>query len=63
LDAAVAEILLPPMTRLAVAVTGFTGPPDVRERLLLAEDGQLGEAEARWLGSELDTLARLLASR
>jgi hypothetical protein len=61
LDAAVAEILLPPMTRLAVVVTGFTGPQDVRRRLLLAEDGRLSEAEAVWLGSELDALARLLA--
>lgn len=56
-----AEILLPPMTRLAIAVTGITGSPDVRERLRLAEAEDLGEAEAKWLSGEIDTLADLLA--
>ncbi len=63
MDAPVAAILLPPMTWLAVAVTGFTGPVDVRERLRLAEAGELGEAQAVWLGADLDALAVLLASR
>ena len=63
MDAPVAAILLPPITRLAVAVTGFTGSPDVRERLRLAEAGELGEAEAVWLGADIDALAGLLASR
>jgi hypothetical protein len=63
LDAPTAAILLPSMTRLAVAVAGITGPADVRERLWLAEAGELGEAEARWLGSEIDALAGLLTRR
>lgn len=63
LDAPVAAILLPSMTRLAVAVTGFAGTPGIRERLRLAEAGDLREEDAKALGAELDTLARLLAPR
>lgn len=46
-----------------VVVTDLTGSPDVRERLRLAEAGELGEAEAVWLGADIDALAGLLASR
>lgn len=60
MDPAVAAVLLPSMTRLAVAVTGVTGSPAVREKLRLAEAGKLGEAEAVWLGAEIDALAGLL---
>jgi hypothetical protein len=63
LDAPVAAILLPSITRFAVAAAGLTGPRDVRERLKLAEAGELGEAEAKALGVELDTLARMLTPR
>jgi hypothetical protein len=59
----VAAVLLPSMTRLAVSVTGITGPPDVRERLRLAEAGKLGEDDAKALGAELDVLADLLTLR
>jgi hypothetical protein len=48
------------MTRLAVAVTGITGSPDVRERLKLAEAENLTVTDARVLGSDLDRLAVLL---
>jgi hypothetical protein len=60
LDAPVAAILLPSITRFAVAAAGLTGPRDVRERLRLAEAGKLDEAEAELLGKELDVLAGLL---
>jgi hypothetical protein len=33
----------------------------MRERLRLAQSGKLGEAEALWLGADLDALAGLLA--
>jgi hypothetical protein len=55
--------LLPSLTRLAVSVTGITGPPDVRERLRLAEAGELGEGDAKALGADLYRLAGLLARR
>jgi hypothetical protein len=61
LDTALSAVLLPPMTRLAVAVTGVTGPPGVRERLQLAQAGRLTEEGAVSLGAELDALAGLLA--
>lgn len=60
MDAPVAAILLPSMTRLAVAVTGFAGTPDIRERLRLAQAGELREGDAEALGAELDQLAGLL---
>lgn len=53
-------ILAPSLTRLAVAVTGVTGPPDVRERLELAQNGKLQEGDAEALGADLDRLAVLL---
>lgn len=58
-----AAILLPPMTKLTVAVTGVAGPPDVRERLRLAQEGQLGMSDATALGAQLDDLAAMLARR
>ena len=60
MDAPVAAVLLPPMTRLAVAVTGVTGPPGVRERLRMAQAGSLPAADAEALGADLDRLAVLL---
>lgn len=60
MDPAVAAVLLPSLTRLAVSVAGITGPPDVRERLWLAEAGELGEGDAKALGADLDRLAALL---
>jgi hypothetical protein len=57
----VSAVLLPPMTRLSIAMTGLTGPAHVRERLQQAEAGELGTDEAVWLGNELYTLAALLA--
>ncbi len=60
MDPDVAAVLLPPMTRLAVAVTGVTGPAGVRERLRLAEAGRLGAGDAEALGADLDRLAVLL---
>lgn len=56
-----AAILLPPMTRLAVSVTGVAGSPDVRERLRRAQAGELGLSEAQALGVQIDDLAGLLA--
>jgi hypothetical protein len=53
--------LLYPLARVGAAAVGVTGPPGVRERLLLAAAGKLSEAEAVWLGQELDALAGLLA--
>jgi hypothetical protein len=53
--------LVYPLARVGVAAVGVTGPPGVRERLLLAAAGTLSEAEAVWLGQELDALAGLLA--
>lgn len=61
MDTAVAAILLPPLTRLAVSVTGTTGPRDVRERLRLAQAGELGLSEATALGVQIDDLAGLLS--
>lgn len=58
-----AAALLPSMTRLAVAVTGVTGTPDVRRRLELAEAGRLPEGDAAALGADLDLLAALLTRR
>jgi len=46
-----------------VSVTGITGPPDVRERLRLAEAGELGLSDAKALGAQLDDLAGLLTRR
>lgn len=63
MDPAVAAALLPSMTRLAVAVTGVTGSPDIRRRLELARDGKLGEGDAEALGKDLDLLAALLSRR
>lgn len=60
MDPDVAAVLLLPMTRLAVAVTGVTGPAGVRERLRLAEAGSLVVADAEALGADLDRLAVLL---
>lgn len=56
-----AAILLPPLTRLAVSVTGTTGPRDVRERLRLAQAGELGLSDATALGAQLDDLAVMLS--
>lgn len=53
--------LLYPLARAGAAAIAVTGPPDVRERLRLAREGKLGEAEAAWLGEEIDALAGLLA--
>lgn len=58
-----AAVLLPPLTRFAVAVTGVTGPADVRERLRLAGAGELEASAAVTLGAELDALAVLPARR
>jgi len=63
LDPAVAAALLPSMTRLAVAVTGVTGSPDIRRRLELAQAGKLQEGDAAALGADLDLLAVLLTRR
>ena len=60
MDDAVAAVLLPPMTRFTIAVTGVTGPADVRERLRLAEAGELELSVALLLGAQLDDLAVLL---
>ena len=60
MNAAVAEILLPSLTRFAVAATGVTGTPDIRERLRQAEAEDFPAAEARVLGADLDRLAVLL---
>jgi hypothetical protein len=62
-DASVAAILLPPMTRFTAAATGVAGTPDVRERLRLAEAGKLAVDDARVLGADLDRLAVLLTPR
>jgi hypothetical protein len=51
------------MTRLAVAVTGVTGSPDIRRRLELAQAGKLQESDAAALGADLDLLAVLLTRR
>jgi hypothetical protein len=53
--------LLFPLARVGAAAVGVTGPSGMRERLLLAAAGKLGEAEAVWLGQELDALAGLLS--
>jgi len=63
MDAPVAAILLDPMKRLTIAVTGLTGPPDVLERLRLADEGELGISNAVALGAQIDDLAVLLAWR
>lgn len=63
MNPAVAAILLPSLTRLAVSVTGTTGPPDVCERLRLAQADKLGLSEAIALGVQIDDLAGLLARR
>lgn len=54
--------LLASLARVGAAAAEVTGPPDVRERLRLAEAGRLGELEAKALGEELDRLAVLLAT-
>jgi len=63
LDAPVAAALSPSLARLAIAVTGVTGPAGVRDRLILAEAGELPEGDAYALGVDLDVLAGLLAGR
>jgi hypothetical protein len=63
MDPAVAAILQPSITRFAVAAAGITGPGDVRERLRLAEAGELGECDAKALAADFDTLAVLLTRR
>lgn len=55
--------LLHPLARVGAAAAAVTGSPGVRERLRLAQAGKLGEAEAVWLGSELDALVGLLTRR
>lgn len=60
MDASAAAVLLPPLTRFAVAVTSVTGPADVRERLRQAEAGELEASATVTLGAELDALAVLL---
>lgn len=57
------EALLYPLARVGVAALAVMGTPDVRERLRLAQAGELGEADKKALGTELDTLARLLVPR
>lgn len=51
-----------PMARLTAAVVEITGPPDLRDRLRRAGDGDLPDDQADELGRELDLLAGLLAS-
>lgn len=50
------------MARLTAAVVEITGPPDLRDRLRRAGDGDLPDDQADELGRELDLLAGLLAS-
>jgi hypothetical protein len=63
LNAPVPAILLPSLARVGAAALAVIGPPDVRERLRLAEAGKLAEGDAVLLGKELDTLAEVLAPR
>jgi hypothetical protein len=55
--------VLIPLARVGAAALAVMGPADIRERLRLAQAGDLGEADEKALGAELDTLARLLAPR
>jgi hypothetical protein len=55
--------LLYPLARVGAAAVAVMGTADIRERLRLAQAGKLGEADAKALGAELDTLARLLVPR
>lgn len=60
MDVHIPAVLLPPLARLGIAAALVTGPASVRERLRLAELGQLPEDDAEVLGADLDRLAVLL---
>jgi len=59
LDALPAALLYP-LARVGAAAVTVMGTADMRERLRLAQDGQLREADAEALGAELNQLAVLL---
>jgi hypothetical protein len=52
-----------PVGRLMAAAMEVACPPEVRERLRRAGEGDLPEEQADALGAELDLLAGLLAGR
>ncbi len=60
MDTPVPAALLYPLARVGAAAVAVTGPPDVRERLRLAEEGKLSATGAEVLGADLDRLAVLL---
>jgi hypothetical protein len=59
LDALPAALLYP-LARVGAAAVTVMGTADMRERLRLAQAGQLREADAEALGAELNQLAGLL---
>jgi hypothetical protein len=55
--------LMSPLARVGAAAVEVTGPEGIRERLRLAQAGELADADAEVLGAELDRLAVLLTRR
>jgi hypothetical protein len=56
----VPAVLLHPLARVGAAAVTVMGTADMRERLRLAQAGQLREADTEALGAELNQLAVLL---
>jgi hypothetical protein len=56
----VPSALLYPLARVGAAALTVMGTADMRERLRLAQAGQLREGDVEALGAELDQLAGLL---
>jgi hypothetical protein len=57
------EALLYPLARVGVAAVAVMGTADMRERLRLAQAGEIREGDAEALGDDLDVLARMLTPR